>query len=513
MKMETRQRVIRPPIRRPIGGIKHKKGGDDDEEDQKAGRGLIYLLSVVAVAVVVLISVRSIDRSGRMKVLDGEKARPFQPVTTHTDIRPANTLAESEQVRQLIEDEQTAIRESYPIELLTDTNGTQSDEVEEESQEERDQEVAEHEMRTKISKSKVKEPVPESSTKAKLVASLNNILFSDGADYENAPPIKLPDDPNVGIPFPGMWKLLTVHEEFFKKYPHKRWIPRLAQTITRQQFHETFRKTSTPVIIPFEHARALGFVTQATTVEALQKRFPYDPATGGAPKTYNKYSLTKATVDWGPAVYAIANDAKLEKIAVGVRNFPRNLHMSSRNLAVMGVSRPPYVQKQRLQAASAWFGTSTSDTKFHHDCCDNFVMMIVGTKRWFIAPPTDWRTLRPVRCEGDNQSLCWANVPYPNAKDLPDDKQQIVDALNSIVIDLKAGEMLYLPAGWWHHITNLGPTVMMNHWTYGCENVALQLDLEPTRKDRPDFKGCERNARDEQAWRLRMDTEDFGSKA
>ena len=71
-------------------------------------------------------------------------------------------------------------------------------------------------------------------------------------------------------------------------------------------------------------------------------------------------------------------DAKLEKIAVGgcflmlcladrltfsipgVRNFPRNLHMSSRNLASMGVSRPPYIQTQRFQAASAWTRSVTS---------------------------------------------------------------------------------------------------------------------------------------------------------
>jgi hypothetical protein len=102
--------------------------------------------------------------------------------------------------------------------------------------------------------------------------------------------------------------------------------------------------------------------------------------------TYNnsKYSLTKANPDWGPAIYAIAQDSELEKIAVGVRNFPRNLHMSSANLAQMGVSRPPYIQKSRFQSASAWFGTSTSDTKLHHDCCDNFVMEVVGTKVTYI---------------------------------------------------------------------------------------------------------------------------------
>ena len=527
--MQTRQRPLRPMTvgnsarRGPyvVGSKKRDEDYDGAESDRKAGRGLIYLLAAVAVGVVLLIGIRSSDLRGPTKIdradnaVVAEDSRPFQPVGNR-DIQPANTLQESEQIRKLVEDNQQAIRESYPIELLSDDNGTRAKasqegdgDDEEESVEEKEQEYKEQELRaTRKEEAIVQTEAKKTSTHAKRVESLGNFLFSDGEEYEKAPFITLPNDPELGQPFSGMWKLLNVHEEYFKTHAHKRYIPRLAQTITRQQFHEVFRKTSTPVIIPFEHARALGFLTQATTIEDLQRRYPYDPSSG--PKTYNKYSLTRSTVDWGPAVYAIANDAKLEKIAVGVRNFPRNLHMSSRNMAVMGVSRPPYIQKQRFQAASAWFGTSTSDTKLHHDCCDNFVMMIVGTKRWFIAPPTDWRTLRPVRCEGDNQSLCWASVPYPNAKDLPEDKQRVLDALNSVTIDLKAGEMLYLPAGWWHHITNLGPTVMMNHWTYGCENVALQLDLEPTRRDRPDFKSCERNAREEQSWRMKMDAEDFG---
>jgi len=50
--------------------------------------------------------------------------------------------------------------------------------------------------------------------------------------------------------------------------------------------------------------------------------------------------------------------------------------------------------------------------------------------------------------------------------------------------------MLYLPAGWWHHIENLGPTIMVNMWTLGCENVAIALDKDPLRSDRQDLKKC-----------------------
>ena len=132
-------------------------------------------------------------------------------------------------------------------------------------------------------------------------------------------------------------------------------------------------------------------------------------------------------------------------------------------------------------------------------------MMISGVKRWFIAPVTDWRELRPIRCEADHQSLCWASVPYPLADDLDDRAKATLARLNSIVIDLKPGDSLYLPAGWFHFIKNLGPTVMLNHWTYGCENSGLALDLDPLRKDRPDFHGCTAAANAERVWREKSD--------
>lgn len=419
------------------------------------------------------------------------------------DVKPLNSLKEMMQVAE------KQGQEAYPLELLVDVNGTEAlgQGGVEESVEEIEQDKMERKQagEMKEHKGKAKEVV----VVPKRIPGLGNFLFSDAEKYERAEVVNMPEDPDFERPFPGMWKLLNMHETYFKSHMHKRYVPRLAQTITRQEFHEFFRKTSTPLIIPFEHARAMGFLTQESTVEEMRAKYPYDPSTDTSPKTYNKYSLTKTSLDLGPAVYAISNDVKLEKISHGVRNFPRNLHMSSKNLAAMGVSRPPFVQKQRFQPASAWFGTSTSDTKFHHDCCDNFVMMVVGVKKWFLAPPTDWRTLRPVRCEGDNQSLCWASVPYPNAKPMPEDHQKVIDKLNHILIELSAGDMLYLPAGWWHHIENLGPTIMMNHWTFGCENVGMALEIEPTRKDRPDFKTCEKNAKDEFAWRAHMDAEDF----
>ena len=45
------------------------------------------------------------------------------------------------------------------------------------------------------------------------------------------------------------------------------------------------------------------------------------------------------------------------------------------------VQYPPYVLPgTSIMAPSVWFGTSTSSTKTHSDCCDNFAAMISGKK-------------------------------------------------------------------------------------------------------------------------------------
>ena len=37
---------------------------------------------------------------------------------------------------------------------------------------------------------------------------------------------------------------------------------------------------------------------------------------------------------------------------------------------------------------------------------------------------------------------------------------------------LRAGEMLWLPAGWFHHIENKDPTVMLNYWLKGGPSLS-----------------------------------------
>ena len=52
----------------------------------------------------------------------------------------------------------------------------------------------------------------------------------------------------------------------------------------------------------------------------------------------------------------------------------------------------------------------------------------------------------------------WSSILHP---ELPG---SLPDTAHPIVIDVKAGETLYLPAGWWHHVRQSGLSIALNWW-------------------------------------------------
>lgn len=341
------------------------------------------------------------------------------------------------------------------------------------------------------------------------IESLGGLYIQDGDKYLEAPEITPPEGPiNPPSLYKKMWPQLEMHEEFFRQVPHKRYIPRLGQPITRQQFHEIFRKTSTPVIIPFKYMRHLGVLTKGWTLKDLRKEFPYEPKiakkTALMRQDYNQngFYRGKRDVDFGPALWKLEQDTHIVYGASGTgnRNIPRNMKLPPSELAKFNISFPPFLPSSEFQPPTMWMGTTSADTKMHHDCCDNWVSHIQGTKRWFIAPPTDSRKLWPNACVGKHTALCWSPLKFPFRKNLTPKERAMKEKLDYIDVDVNAGEMLYLPAGWWHMISNRGPTIMINFWAIGCANSQIALDLDPQRTDRPDFTQCENRAKDYDAF-------------
>lgn len=296
----------------------------------------------------------------------------------------------------------------------------------------------------------------------------NRDLFEDWEAFERAPIITSPEEAK-GLKYR---EIVLQHERYYRNNKDsKLYVPRLRKDtkLTVSQFANRFVKRSQPVIVPFEAMRHLGFHTKSYTIDELLALYPNYKRTF----VYKYGKLGAGELDLGPAVWALKQGEALRKTPAG-RNFPRNTKISLDQLARLAVQSPPFVLPETsMLPPSLWFATKTSSTVFHSDCCDNYAMMILGTKRWTVTPPHEARILTPT-CQG---GLCWVKrLEHPDEHTKNEKEEELAKRIQKVTFDLGPGEMLYLPTGFFHHVEQDGPTIMINLWTHGGPGFLRFLD-------------------------------------
>ncbi|KAK0230743.1 cupin-like domain-containing protein [Armillaria fumosa] len=133
-------------------------------------------------------------------------------------------------------------------------------------------------------------------------------------------------------------------------------------------------------------------------------------------------------------------------------------------------------------AVNLWIGDSNSTTSIHCDPYENIYTVVRGVKYFTLLPPSEgWclqeRTyphaqyVRPSPsaelCIKPSQAstppIRWSSVSNPNYPGaLPNEA-------HPINIALKAGDTLYLPAGWWHYVQQSDEITIALNWWYDIE--------------------------------------------
>lgn len=127
-----------------------------------------------------------------------------------------------------------------------------------------------------------------------------------------------------------------------------------------------------------------------------------------------------------------------------------------------------------------WIGDGRSVTSIHSDPYENIYTVLRGQKSFTLLPPSDSLHLkgtRPWRCTltiermyphatytrpvssleitPTDSTVRWSSISDPDV-DVP--------GAHPIHITLEAGDSLYLPAGWWHHVRQKDVTISINWW-------------------------------------------------
>ena len=146
----------------------------------------------------------------------------------------------------------------------------------------------------------------------------------------------------------------------------------------------------------------------------------------------------------------------LELVAAGTHDLPPYLgNLELRELNSM-CHWPAYFDK--MGPPRFWIGPAGTVTPLHCDYDDNIFAQIWGTKRIFLSPPHHDEFLYT----SEANAILFGSPVDPEAPDF--EKFPLARQASMIECVVQPGEMLYVPAGWYHQVRALTFSLSSNRW-------------------------------------------------
>lgn len=164
----------------------------------------------------------------------------------------------------------------------------------------------------------------------------------------------------------------------------------------------------------------------------------------------------------------------LDLVAAGTQDLPPYLgNLELRELNSL-CHWPTYFSK--MGPPRFWLGPAGTVTPLHCDYDDNIFAQIWGTKRIFLAPPHHDEFLYP----SEANAILFGSPFDPEAPDF--DKFPLARQATTIECIVNPGELLYVPAGWYHQVRALTFSLSANRWARALP-YALNGDQSLQRAD------------------------------
>lgn len=118
---------------------------------------------------------------------------------------------------------------------------------------------------------------------------------------------------------------------------------------------------------------------------------------------------------------------------------------------------PQLCASEKYLRGRFFMGAKNVVTSLHQDLFDNLYTVVIGCKRIYLfSPSTSVYRYAP-----------WSKLPN-HAKVNPENPDYNLYPkfryAKPIIVDLKAGETIYIPSFWWHHLRNIEPTIAVSFW-------------------------------------------------
>ncbi|MBQ5947920.1 cupin-like domain-containing protein [Massilia sp. ST3] len=219
-------------------------------------------------------------------------------------------------------------------------------------------------------------------------------------------------------------------------------------------------KAPTAAVFREQAARGLPFLIDgvagrwplcAMTPQTLRERFAALPVRARVGDYVNTaFAPDRAMQDMSMLAY-------LDLAAQGTEGLPPYLG----NLELRELNRfchwPAYFTKPG--PPRFWMGPAGTVTPLHADYDDNLFAQVWGSKRIFLAPPHHDEFLYP----REANALLFGSPFDPEAPDF--DRFPLARQAALVELVVRPGDMLYVPAGWYHQVRSLSFSLSSNRWS------------------------------------------------
>jgi Cupin-like domain len=121
---------------------------------------------------------------------------------------------------------------------------------------------------------------------------------------------------------------------------------------------------------------------------------------------------------------------------------------------------PDYLDAGAPEQWFLWFGPAGTVTPLHHDLTNNLMAQVIGRKRVVLAPPCETPNLY-------NHHHCFSAV---DLRSIDDRRFPAMRNVQLMECELRPGELLFVPVGWWHFVESLDVSVTISFTNFVWSN-------------------------------------------
>jgi hypothetical protein len=137
-----------------------------------------------------------------------------------------------------------------------------------------------------------------------------------------------------------------------------------------------------------------------------------------------------------------------------------------------------WVNDQPERPVQMLLGPPGALTPLHRDPCSNFLAQILGRKEVFLIPPFESQ-----RVYAAGKFYSPVNCQQPDLQRFPE-----FAAVKIARLTLEPGEVLFLPAGWWHQVASLDLAISLSFENFAFGNATLNYQRLSAEQARGDYR-------------------------